>query len=150
MREAHVSLLELSGSRALTQFGGAAAAGPRGLIFRARATDRLTSPRMPLTARQQLVLVEAVAEIDTPYPGSGDVGPRWDGLVLTIRNRLMARYRTAVSTGFDKPGIMLSPEQVAQILTQLVDKGLLVVARGADYTRRVTVTDAGRAELPTE
>jgi hypothetical protein len=103
---------------------------------------------MPLTARQQLVLVEAVAEIDTPYPGMGEGGPRWDGLVLTIRNRLAARHRTALATGFDKPGPMLSQDQVVQILTQLVDKGLLTVARGADYTRRVTVTEAGRAELP--
>ena len=105
---------------------------------------------MPLTPRQLLVLTEAVAEIDTPLPGEGDSGPRWDGLVLTIRNRLMARARTAIATGFDKPGPMLSPDQVAQILTQLVDKGFLVVARGADYTRRVTVTDAGRAALPAE
>jgi hypothetical protein len=103
---------------------------------------------MPLSARQQLVLSEAVAEIDTPYPGMGEGGPRWDGLVLTIRNRLAARHRTALATGFDKPGPMLSPEQVAQILTQLVDKGLLTVARGADYTRRVSVTEAGRAALP--
>jgi DNA-binding PadR family transcriptional regulator len=105
---------------------------------------------MPLTARQQLVLVEAVAEIDTPLPGSGESGPRWDGLVLTIRNRLAARHRTALATGFDKPGPMLSEQQVVQILTQLVEKGLLTVARGADYTRRVSVTEAGRAALPVE
>jgi hypothetical protein len=105
---------------------------------------------MALTARQQLVLVEAVAEIDTPYPGQGDTGARWDGLVLTIRNRLMARYRTAVATGFDKPGVTLTEPQVVQLLTQLVDKGLLVVARGADYTKRVNVTEAGRAALPSE
>ena len=107
-------------------------------------------PETTLTPRQRLVLVEAVAEIDAPYPGRDEGGPRWDGLVLTIRNRLMARARTAIATGFDKPGPMLSPEQVAQILTQLVDKGLLVVARGADYTRRVVVTDGGRAALPPE
>ena len=74
---------------------------------------------MPLTARQQLVLAEAVAEIDTPLPGQGDVGPRWDGLVLSIRNRLAARHRTALATGFDKPGPMFSEQQVAQILTQV-------------------------------
>ena len=105
---------------------------------------------MPLTARQQLVLAEAVAQIDTPLPWQGDVGPRWDGLVLSIRNRLAARHRTALATGFDKPGSMFSEQQVAQILTQLVDKGLLVVARGADYTKRVTVTEAGRGALPAE
>jgi hypothetical protein len=104
---------------------------------------------MTLTARQRLILAEAVAEIDTPYPGQ-DGAPRWDGLVLTIRNRLAARHRSALATGFDKPGPMLSQDQVAQIMTQLVDKGLLTVARGADYTRRVSVTDAGRAALPKE
>ena len=103
-----------------------------------------------LTARQRLVFSEAVAEIDTPYPGSGDAGARWDGLVLTIRNRLASRHRAALATGFDKPGPILSQEQVLQIMTQLVDKGLLTVARGADYTRRVTVTPAGRAALPPE
>lgn len=100
-----------------------------------------------LTARQRLVLAEAVAEIDTPYPGSSEAGPRWDGLVLTIRNRVASRHRAALATGFDKPGPMFSEDQVAQLLTQLVDKGLLVVARGADYTRRATVTTAGRAAL---
>ena len=105
---------------------------------------------MSLTARQLLVLSEAVAEIDTPYPGSGDAGPRWDGLVLTIRNRLASRHRAALATGFDKPGPILSQEQVLQVMNQLVDKGLLLVARGADYTRRVSVTVDGRAALPTE
>lgn len=105
---------------------------------------------MTITARQRLVLVEAAAEIDTPYPGSTDEGARWDDVAFTIRNRVAARHRTAVSTGFDKPGPMLSQEQVLQIMTQLVDKGMLAVARGADYTRRVTVTPAGRAELPVE
>ena len=103
---------------------------------------------MSLTARQLLVLSEAVAEIDTPYPGSGDAGPRWDGLVLTIRNRLASRHRAALATGLEEPGPMLSEPQVLQIMTQLVDKGLLTVARGADYTRRVGVTEAGRASLP--
>lgn len=102
---------------------------------------------MTLTARQQLVLAEVVAEIDVVLPGS-DVGPRWDGLVMDIRNRLAARHRSALATGMEKPGPMLSSEQVAQILTQLCDKGLLIVARGADYTRRVRVTEAGRAALP--
>jgi hypothetical protein len=100
---------------------------------------------MPLTARQRLVLSEAVAEIDTPYPGRGEGGPRWDGLALTIRNRLASRHRAARSTGLEEPGPMLSQEQVVQIMTQLVDKGLLTVARGADYTRRVQATEAGRA-----
>ena len=105
---------------------------------------------MKLTARQQLVLVEAVAEIDTPYPGSGEGGPRWDGLAFTIRNRLAARHRAALATGIEQPGPILSQEQVLQIMTQLVDKGLLAVARGADYTRRVNVTAAGREALPAE
>lgn len=105
---------------------------------------------MRLTARQQLVLAEAAADVDTPHPGSGSDGPRWDGLVLAIRNRLAARHRSALATGFDTPGPMLSEDQVAQLMTQLVDKGLLAVARGADYTRRVTVTAAGRAALPTD
>lgn len=103
-----------------------------------------------LTARQQLVLAEAVSEIDTPYPGRGEAGPRWDGLALSIRNRVASRHRVAVSTGFDKPGPMLSEDQVLQLMNQLVDKGLLTVARGADYTRRVTVTEAGRAALPSD
>ena len=98
-----------------------------------------------LTARQLLVLGEVVAECDVPMPGTGDGGPRWDGLVLAIRNRLAARHRSALATGMEKPGPMLSAEQVAQILTQLADKGLITVARGADYTRRVQVTEAGRA-----
>ena len=102
-----------------------------------------------LTARQQLVLAEVIAEVDVAIPGS-ESGPRWDGLVLAIRNRLAARHRTALSTGMERPGPMLSAEQVAQILTQLVEKGLLTVARGADYTRRVQVTEAGRAARPTE
>lgn len=102
---------------------------------------------MTLTARQRLVLVEAVAEIDAPYPGRGDAGPRSDGLALTIRNRLAARHRTALATGMDTPGPMLSEDQVVQIMKQLVDKGLLAVARGADYTRRTTVTPEGRAVL---
>jgi hypothetical protein len=101
-----------------------------------------------LTARQRLVLAEVLAEIDAAIPGAG--GPRWDGLVLDIRNRLAARHRTALATGMEKPGPMLSGDQVGQILTQLTDKGLLVVARGADYSRRVQVTDAGRAALPPE
>lgn len=105
---------------------------------------------MTLTARQRLLLAEAIAEIDAPYPGSGDEGTRWDELVLTIRNRLAARHRSALATGFDKPGPMLSQEQVVQVLTQLVDKGLLTVARGADYTRRAKVTEAGRAAMPAE
>jgi hypothetical protein len=105
---------------------------------------------MKLPARQQLVLVEAVAEIDAPYPGAGNEGPRWDGLAFTIRNRLASRHRAALATGFDKPGPILSQEQVLQTMTQLVEKGLLEVARGADYTRRVRVTDAGRAALPPE
>jgi hypothetical protein len=103
--------------------------------------------RVTLTARQRLVLVEVVAEIDAEIPGGG---PRWDGLVLDIRNRLAARHRTALATGMEKPGPMLSGDQVAQILTQLADKGLVVVARGADYSRRVQVTEAGRAALPPE
>jgi hypothetical protein len=103
---------------------------------------------MPLTARQQLVLAEAVAEIDTPYPGSGGKGPRWDGLALTIRNRIASRHRAARATGLEEPGPMLSEDQVLQIMNQLVDKGLLVAARGADYSRRVEVTEAGRAALP--
>lgn len=100
---------------------------------------------MKLTARQRLVLGEVVAEVDASAPIGGGVGPRWDGLVLDIRNRLAARHRTAAASGMETPGPMLSAEQVAQILTQLVDKELLAVARGADYTRRVAVTDAGRA-----
>ena len=105
---------------------------------------------MALTARQQLVFSEAVAEIDTPYPGSGDRGTRWDGLAFTIRNRLAARHRAALANGLDRPGPILSQEQVQQIMTQLVDKGLLSVARGDDYTRRVRITDAGRAALAAE
>lgn len=105
---------------------------------------------MTLTARQQLVLAEAVAEIDAPYPGTGDRGPRWDGLAFTIRNRIAGRHRAALATGLDRPGPILSQEQVLQIMTQLVDKGLLAVARGEDYTRRVNVTDAGRAALPAD
>ena len=105
---------------------------------------------MTLTARQRLVLAEVVAEVDTPGPGESGVGPRWDGVVLDIRNRLAARHRSALATGMEKPGPMLSGEQVAQILTQLVDKGLLEAARGADYTRRVRLTEAGRAALPPE
>ena len=105
---------------------------------------------MKLTERQRLVLTEAIAEHDVPYPGGGEGGPRWDGLAFTIRNRLASRHRSAMATGLEKPGPMLSEEQVLQIMTQLVDKGLLSVARGADYTRRVTVTDAGRAELRAE
>jgi DNA-binding MarR family transcriptional regulator len=101
-----------------------------------------------LTARQRLVLAEVIAEVDTPAPGEGGVGPRWDGLVLDIRNRLAARHRTALATGMEKPGPMLSAEQVAQILTQLADKGLLAAARGADYSRRVRLTEAGREALP--
>jgi hypothetical protein len=103
-----------------------------------------------LTARQRLVLSEAVAEIDIPYPGGGAGGPRWDGLALSIRNRLAARHRAARATGLEEPGPMLSESQVVQIMTQLCDKGLLSVARGADYTRRVSVTAEGRAALPTE
>ena len=103
---------------------------------------------MTLTPRQRLVLVEAVAEMDTPYPGRSEEGPRWDGLALTIRNRIASRHRSALATGMEEPGPMLSQEQVVQILTQLVDKGLLVAARGADYSRRVLVTEAGRAALP--
>lgn len=102
-------------------------------------------PTPKLTARQRLILAEVIGEVDVPVPGEGEVGPRWDGLVLAIRNRLAARHRSARATGMEKPGIMPSAEQVAQILTQLVDKGLLTVARGADYTRRVQVTEAGRA-----
>ena len=103
---------------------------------------------MTLTARQRLVLTHVVEEIDTPLHREG--GPRWDGLVLSIRNLLLARHRSAVTIGLEKPGLVLSAEQVAQILTQLVDKGLLTVARGADYTRRVQVTEAGRAALSRE
>jgi hypothetical protein len=103
-----------------------------------------------LTARQRLVLAEVLAEIDTPVPGQGGEGPRWDGLVLDIRNRLAARHRSALAIGMEKPGPMLSSEQVAQIMTQLVDKGLLTVARGTDYSRRVQATEAGRAALPPE
>ena len=102
-----------------------------------------------ITARQLLVLVEAVAEMDTPYPGRGEGGPRWDGLALTIRNRIASRHRAALATGMETPGPILSQEQVLQVMNQLVEKGLLTVARGADYTRRVTVTEAGRAALPT-
>jgi len=101
-----------------------------------------------LTPRQLLVLSEAVSDIDVPLPGQGEGGPRWDGLGLSIRNRLLARHRKALATGFDKPGLTLTEDQVLQIMNQLVDKGLLTVARGADYTRRVAVTDAGRAALP--
>ena len=101
-----------------------------------------------LPARQRLVLVEAAAEIDMPYPGKGAGGARWDGLAFTIRDRLLARHRSAVATGMEQPGPVLSEAQVLQVMTQLVEKGLLVVARGADYTKRVTVTDAGRAALP--
>lgn len=101
---------------------------------------------MTLTARQQLVLAEVVAEIDVALPGGE--GPRWDGLVLDIRNRLAARHRSALATGMEKPGPMLSEAQVGQLMTQLCEKGLLTVARGADYTRRVRVTEAGRAALP--
>jgi hypothetical protein len=101
-------------------------------------------PTPKLTARQRLILAEVIGEVDVPVPG-GEGGPRWDGLVLDIRNRLAARHRSARATGMEKPGIMPSAEQVAQILNQLVDKGLLTVARGADYTRRVQVTEAGRA-----
>jgi hypothetical protein len=103
-----------------------------------------------LTARQRLVLAEVLAEIDAAIPGGGGGGPRWDGLVLDIRNRLAARHRTALATGMETPGPMLSGDQVGQILTQLADKGLLVVARGADYSRRVQVTEAGRAAMPPE
>jgi hypothetical protein len=103
-----------------------------------------------LTARQRLVLAEAVAEIDVPIPGRNESGPRWDGLALSIRNQLAARHRSAVTTGFDKPGPMLSEDQVLQIMNQLVDKGLLTVARGADYSKRVTVTESGRAALVEE
>ena len=46
-----------------------------------------------------------------------------------------------MTTGFDKPGLMLSEDQVLQIMNQLVDKGLIAVARGADYSRRVTITE---------
>lgn len=102
---------------------------------------------MTLTARQRLVLAEAVAEIDTPYPGSGGEGPRWDGLLLTIRNRVASRHRSALAIGMEEPGPMLSEPQVLQIMTQLVDKELLLVARGADYSKRVRVTEAGRAAL---
>ncbi|MGZ8378046.1 MAG: hypothetical protein ACXWZS_04300 [Gemmatirosa sp.] len=105
---------------------------------------------MTLTARQRLVFEEAAAEIDIPYPGSGDRGARWDGLAFSIRNRLAARHRSALATGMEQPGPMLSQEQVTQIMTQLVEKGLLTVARGADYTRRVHVTAEGRALLPAE
>jgi hypothetical protein len=100
-----------------------------------------------LTERQRLVLAEVVAEIDVGAQGDG---PRWDGLVLDIRNRLAARHRGALASGMEKPGPMLSGDQIVQILTQLADKGLLVAARGADYSRRVQVTDAGRAALPPE
>lgn len=103
---------------------------------------------MKLTARQQLVLAEAVAEIDAPYPGRSTEGPRWDGLVLTIRNRIASRYRAAVANALDKPGLILSEEQVLQIMNQLVDKGLFTVARASDYSRRVSVTAEGRAALP--
>jgi hypothetical protein len=48
----------------------------------------------------------------------------------------------------EEPGPVLSEAQVLQVMTQLVEKGLLVVARGADYTKRVSMTDAGRAALP--
>ena len=102
--------------------------------------------RVTLTARQRLVLAEVLAEIDAAIPGGG--GPRWDGLVLDIRNRLAARHRTASATGMEQPGLILSGDQVAQVLTQLADKGLVAVARGADYSRRVQVTEAGRAALP--
>ena len=97
---------------------------------------------MTLTARQRLVLAEVLAELGVP---GGENGVRWDGLVLGIRNRLIARHRSALRIGMEKPGIVLSADQLTQILTQLVDKGLLTVARGADYTRRVQATEAGRA-----
>ena len=97
---------------------------------------------MTLTARQRLVLAEVLAELGVP---GGENGVRWDGLVLDIRNRLAARHRSALTIGLEKPGPILSAEQVTQILTQLVDKGLLTVARGADYTSRVQATEAGRA-----
>ncbi len=103
---------------------------------------------MKLTARQQLVLAETVAEVDLPIAANAGGGPRWDGLVLSIRNRLAARHRAALSTRLETPGPVLSAEQVAQILGQLVDKGLITVARGADYSRRVQVTETGRATLP--
>ena len=103
---------------------------------------------MPLTARQQLILSEAIAEIDAPYPGRSAEGPRWDGLALTIRNRIASRHRAALSTGMETPGPMFSEEQVLQVMNQLVEKGLLTVARGADYSRRVMVTGPGRAALP--
>jgi hypothetical protein len=103
---------------------------------------------MTLTPRQRMVLTEVAAEVDTPVPGRGAGGPRWDGLVLDIRNRLAARHRAALATGMEHPAPMLSAEQLTQVLTQLVEKGLLEVARGADYTRRVQVTEAGRAALP--
>jgi hypothetical protein len=102
-------------------------------------------PTPKLTERQRLILSEVIAEVDVPVPGEGEGGPRWDGLVLDLRNRFAARHRSARATGMEKPGIMPSADQVAQILNQLVDKGLLTVARGADYTRRVQVTEAGRA-----
>lgn len=128
-------------------------AAPRGIGL-ARCLVR-RAPRthpfcMALPARQQLILAEAVAEIDAPYPGRGDAGARWDGLALTIRNRLASRHRAALATGMEEPGPILSQEQVLQTMTQLVEKGLLAVARGADYTRRVSVTAAGRAALPGE
>ena len=100
---------------------------------------------MTLTARQRLVLAEVLAEVDAASPSGG---PRWDGLVLDIRNRVAARHRMALASGMEQPGPMLSGDQVAQVLTQLADKGLLVVGRGADYSRRVQLTDAGRAALP--
>jgi hypothetical protein len=103
---------------------------------------------MTLSARQRFLLAEVASEVDTPVPGRGEGGPRWDGLVLDIRNRLAARHRSARATGMEEPGPMLSEAQVTQILTQLVEKGLIVVARGADYSRRVQVTEAGRAALP--
>lgn len=101
-----------------------------------------------LTERQRVVLAEAIAEIDTPYPGKHESGPRYDQLVLTIRNRVASRHRAAHATGMEKPGIMLSEDQVRQLVEQLVEKGLLVVARAADYSKRVSVTDAGRDAVP--
>lgn len=102
---------------------------------------------MTLTARQRLILAEVLAEVDAAIPGGG---PRWDGLVLDMRTRLAARHRTALATGMEQPGPILSGDQVARVLAQLADKGLLVVVRGADYSRRVQVTEAGRAALPRE
>jgi hypothetical protein len=112
---------------------------------RGTARSAFSGARVTLTGRQRLVLAEVLAEVDAATPGGG---PRWDGLVLDIRNRLAARHRAALATGMETPGPLLSGDQVAQVLTQLADKELLVVARGADYSRRVQVTEAGRAALP--